>query len=121
MGMLKDTAQTTENSTALGKPEDVHTKEDQVATGHIEVGHNEDCLDKLQATDLASSQEIPARNIHPMKLVMLLRLKFGIGRYEISVRLLPGQATRYNRTDLTHRGFPMYIKFRHQDLCPQRR
>jgi hypothetical protein len=95
MVTLKDTtAQTTEKPNARGKPEDVHKKEKLVATEHIEAGRDEDCVERLQTTDLASSQEIPAIDIDHMKLIMLLRVRFGIGRYEISVRPLPRQFHR---------------------------
>jgi hypothetical protein len=90
MAMLEDSARTTESSDALGKTKDVHTKENLVVIEYVEVECDEDCLEELQTTDLASSQELSARTINPMKLIMLLRVKFGIGRYEISVRLHPG-------------------------------
>jgi hypothetical protein len=95
MAILKDTAaQTTENSNACGDPEDVHNREKLVATERIEPASDDDCVEKLQTTELVSSQEIPARDIHPMKLIMLLRLRFGIGRYEISVRPLSRRLRR---------------------------
>jgi hypothetical protein len=82
MVILKDTAaQTTENSNGLGKSEDVHKKENLVATEYNEARSNGGCVEELQSTDLASAQEISARNIDPMKLIMLLQVRFGIGRY----------------------------------------
>ena len=55
MVMLKNTAaQSTENSNALGNPEDADKKGDLVATEH-KVERDEDCTEKLQTTDLTSS------------------------------------------------------------------
>lgn len=54
----------------------------------VEVGCDEDDLEELRAANLAETQELTARNVNPMKLIMLLRTRFGIGRYEIQVRLL---------------------------------
>ncbi|KAH6667304.1 hypothetical protein B0J14DRAFT_603221 [Halenospora varia] len=82
--MLKNTAaQSTENLNALGNPEDADKKEDLVATEH-KVERDEDCTEMLQTTDLTASQDISARNIDPMKLITFLRVRFGIGRYEIT-------------------------------------
>lgn len=36
--------------------------------------------------DLASCQQLPARSVNHMKLKTMLRVRFGIERYEISVR-----------------------------------
>jgi hypothetical protein len=78
----------------------------------IEVGCDKDCLEELQTTDLTSAQELTARNINLMKLVMFLRVIFGIGRYEISVRLPPRNSNK--RHELTAcRGCATYIIFRH--------
>jgi hypothetical protein len=85
MVMLKNTsAQTTENSDALGNPKNADKKEDLVITEH----RNEE---KLQTTDLTSTQDISTGNIDPMKLITFLRVRFGIGRYEVTVRPLPRQ------------------------------
>jgi hypothetical protein len=54
----------------------------------VEVGCDEDDLEELRAANLAETQELTARNVNPMKLIMLMRTRFGIGRYEIQVRLL---------------------------------
>ena len=54
----------------------------------VEVGCDEDDIEELRAANLAETQELTARNVNPMKLIMLLRTRFGIGRYEIQVRLL---------------------------------
>jgi hypothetical protein len=119
MAMLKDSARTTESSNALGKTNDVHTNENLVVIEYMEVGCDEDCLEKLQKTDLVSSQELSARTINPMKLIMLLRVRFGIGRYEISVRLPPGKSNRRHKlTVSTRRGCATYIIFGHQDAFP---
>jgi hypothetical protein len=83
MVMWKNTsAQTTENLNALGNPKDADKKEDLVVTEH-KVERNENCVEKLQTTDLTSTQYISAGNIDPMKLITFLRVRFGIGRYEI--------------------------------------
>lgn len=125
MVMLKNTAaQTTENLNALGNPEDADKKEDLVVTEHkVERDEEcaEECAEELQTTDLTSSQDISAGNINPVKLIMFLRVRFCIGRYEITVRPLPRQHRRHSITDSTHRGYLTFIKFGHQDSFPQRR
>jgi hypothetical protein len=63
-------------------------KENHVVIDCVEVGCDEDDLEELRAANLAETQELTARNVNPMKLIMLLRTRFGIGRYEIQVRLL---------------------------------
>ena len=121
MVMLKNkAAQTTENLNALGNPKDADKKEDLVVTGH-KIERDEDCAEKLQTTDLTSSQDISAGNIDPMKLITFLRVRFGIGRYEITVRPLPRQHRRHSITHSTHRGYLTFTKFGHQDFFPQRR
>lgn len=67
----------------------------------IELGSDDDCVEKLQTTEVALCQEISARDIHPMKLIMLLRLRFGIERYEILVRLLSRRLNK-RQNDLTY-------------------
>jgi hypothetical protein len=64
-------------------------KENYEVIEYMEVGDDEEYLEDLQTTDLASAQELTARNVNPMKLVTLLRVRFGIGRYEIQVLLPP--------------------------------
>jgi hypothetical protein len=78
MVMLKNiSAQTTESLNALGNPKDADKKEDLVVTEH-KVERNENCVEKLQTTDLTSNQDISAENIDPMKLITFLRVRFGI-------------------------------------------
>jgi hypothetical protein len=86
--MLTESARTNEISHVerATKDKDVHMKENHEVIECIEAGCDEDGLEELQTTELVSAQELTARNISPMKLVMLLRVRFGIGRYEISVR-----------------------------------
>jgi hypothetical protein len=114
--MLTESARTNENSHAerATKDKDVQMKENHAVIECVEVGCDEDCSEELQTTDLASAQELAARNINPMKLVMLLRVRFGIGRYEISVRLPAGNSKRHELT--ARRGCTTYITFGHQDV-----
>jgi hypothetical protein len=63
-------------------------KENHVVIDCVEVRCDEDDFEELRAANLAETQELAARNVNPMKLIMLLRTRFGIGRYEIQVRLL---------------------------------
>ncbi|PMD50656.1 uncharacterized protein K444DRAFT_638002 [Hyaloscypha bicolor E] len=83
--MLTESARTNENSPPQRntKVNDVHMKENYEVIEYMEVGDDEEYLEDLQTTDLASAQELTARNVNPMKLVTLLRVRFGIGRYEI--------------------------------------
>jgi hypothetical protein len=87
MDMLKEPARRTENQHALTETGDVRAKDNRGVARYKEVRCNEDRSEELQTTYLASAQELVARSINPMKLVMLLRVNFGIGHYEISVRL----------------------------------
>ena len=45
----------------------------------------DEAVETAENTELKSSQELSGRTINPMKLMALLRVKFGIGCYEISV------------------------------------
>jgi hypothetical protein len=119
MVMLKNTsAQTTENLNALGNPKDADKKEDLVVTEH-KVESNENCVEKLRTTDLTSTQDISAGNIDPTKLITFLRVRFGIGRFEITLRPLPRQHRRHIITHSMHRGYLTFTKFGHQDFFPQ--
>jgi hypothetical protein len=69
------------------KEKDVHMKENHEVIEYMADGDEEDCEENVQRTDLAPAQELAATNVNPMKLVTLLRVRFGIGRYEISVSL----------------------------------
>lgn len=110
--MLTESARTNENSPPQRniKVNNVHTKENHEVIEYMEVGDDEEYLEELQTTDLASAQELTARNVNPMKLVTLLRVRFGIGRYEIQVLLLPEESKQ--RHGLTaHRGCGTCIIF----------
>ena len=47
----------------------------------------DEAVETQEKTELTSTQELSGRTINPIKLMALLRVKFGIGRYEISVWL----------------------------------
>jgi hypothetical protein len=70
--------------TAMTETPEFWTKKQDivVAVEKVEATDDEDCK-------LESSQELSGRTINPMKLMVMLRLKFGLGRYEISVRTYP--------------------------------
>jgi hypothetical protein len=106
MNILKEstgTNVTKQNPHIQKSNKDVHMKENHVVIEYLEVGSDEDCLEELHDTDLASEQELTARTINPMKLIMLLRTRFGIGRYEISVKQPCGQCKKGTRTDCSQR------------------
>jgi hypothetical protein len=106
MDILKESTRTnvTKQNLHIQKPnKGVHMKENHVVIECMEVGSDEDCLEEEHTTDLASEQELTARTINPMKLIMLLRTRFGIGRYEISVRPRRGQFKKGTRTDCSQR------------------
>ncbi len=63
-------------------------KENHVVIDCAEVGCDEDDFEEPRAANLTETQELPARDVNVMKLIMLLRTRFGIRRYEIKVRLL---------------------------------
>lgn len=44
-----------------------------------------------EASYLVSSQDIPCKALHPMKLISLLRARFGVDRYEVSVSYLQSE------------------------------
>ncbi|KAE9363829.1 hypothetical protein N431DRAFT_564405 [Stipitochalara longipes BDJ] len=83
--MLTESPKTNQNSHISRniKEKDVRMKENHEVVEYMVVEDDDDCEEGLQ-TDLASAQELTARNVNPMKLVTLLRVRFGIGRYEIS-------------------------------------
>jgi hypothetical protein len=115
--MLTESARTNENSPPQRniKVKDVHMKENHDVIEYMGVEEDEEYLEELETTDLASAQELTARNVNPMKLVTLLRVRFGIGRYEIQVRIPPEQSgKRYGLT--AHRGCGTYITFGHLDV-----
>ena len=45
----------------------------------------DEAVETPENTELKSTQELSGRTINPMKLMALLRVKFGIGHYEILV------------------------------------
>lgn len=64
-----------------------------------EVADDESITGEQRDIDL-EVQILAAKNVNPMKLVTLLRIRFGIGRYEIQVcsplGLLPRKSTNYD-------------------------
>jgi hypothetical protein len=79
-------------------------------------------LEERRETGPASSQELSARNINPMKLIMLLRVRFGIGNYEVSVTLPPGDSNRvYKLKNSIFRGHTTYIPSGPQEAFLKRR
>jgi hypothetical protein len=88
MSILGDSTRANQNSRPLRSAKNAQMKENHVVIDCVEVGCDEDDLEELRAANLAETQELTARNVNPMKLIMLLRTRFGIGRYEIQVRLL---------------------------------
>jgi hypothetical protein len=115
--MLTESARTNENSPPQRtiKVNDVHIKENHEVIEYMEVGDDEEYLEELQETDLASAQELTARNVNPMKLVTLLRVRFGIGRYEIQV-ILPPEESKKRHGLTAHRGCGTCIIFGHLDV-----
>lgn len=89
-GLLQEAERRMESTYVLGETKNAHLKENHVVREQKETSCVETRVEKLQTMDLASAQELTARMINPMKLIMLLRLRFGIGHYEISVRLSLG-------------------------------
>jgi len=87
MSILGDSTRANQNSSPLRSAKNAQMKENHVVDC-VEVVCDEDDSEELRAANLAETQELTARNVNPMKLIMLLRTRFGIGRYEIQVRLL---------------------------------
>jgi len=54
-----------------------------IPPANIEHGMDDD--DELSEIKLEACQDISGRNISPVKLIAMLRTKFGIGSYEIQV------------------------------------
>ena len=115
--MLTESARTNENSPPQRniKVTDVHIKENHEVIEYIEDGDDEEYLEELQTTDLVSAQELTARNVNPMKLVTLLRIRFGIGRYEIQV-ILPPEESKKKHGLTANRGCGTCIIFGHLDV-----
>jgi hypothetical protein len=87
MSILGESTRANQNSSPLKSAKNAQMKENHVVIDCVEVGCDDD-VEELRAANLAETQELTARNVNPMKLIMLLRTRFGIGRYEIQVRLL---------------------------------
>jgi hypothetical protein len=89
MSILGESTRANQNSSPLKSAKNAQMKENHVVIDCVEVGCDGDDVEELRAANLsAETQELTARNVNPMKLIMLLRTRFGIGRYEIQVRLL---------------------------------
>jgi hypothetical protein len=85
---------------------------DKSATAHIATWLRRSCW--FCSYSCRPGQEIPARDIHPIELIMLLRVRFGIGSYDISVRPLSKQFHE-DIPDFTYRGYLPFIRFGHQE------
>jgi hypothetical protein len=90
IGVLGESTRTNQNSNPPKTAKKDDMKENDVVVDCVEVGCDA-VEEELHPADLAATQELTARNINPMKLVMLLRTRFGLGRYEIQVRLPTAQ------------------------------
>ena len=88
MSILGESTRANQNSSPLKSAKNAQMKENHVVIDCVEVGCDGDDFKGVRTADLAETQELTARNVNPMKLIMLLRTRFGIGRYEIQVRLL---------------------------------
>jgi hypothetical protein len=118
--MLTESTKTNQNSHISRniKEKDVQMKENHQIIEYMVVGDDEDCEDCIETTDLTSAQELTARNVNPMKLVTMLRVRFGIGRYEISV----SQPAYSEKNELIlHRESATYIIFGPRDVFRCRR
>jgi hypothetical protein len=85
--ILGESTRTNQNSHPPRPTKNVHMKENHIVIDCVDVGCDEDDIEEVRASDLAETQELTARNVNPMKLIRLLRTRFGLGRYEIQVRL----------------------------------
>jgi hypothetical protein len=92
MSVLGESTRTNHNSNSSKTAKNDDMKENNVVVNCVEVGSN--AVEELHPADLAATQELTARNINPVKLIMLLRTRFGIGRYEIQVSPPPAQYIR---------------------------
>jgi hypothetical protein len=118
--MLTESTKTNQNSHISRniKEKDVQMKENHQIIEYMVVGDDEDCEDCIETTDLTSAQELTARTVDPMKLVTMLRVRFGIGRYEISV----SQPACSEKNELIlHRESATYIIFGPRDVFRCRR
>ncbi|KAK3335917.1 hypothetical protein B0T19DRAFT_23097 [Cercophora scortea] len=52
----------------------------------------------MESPSLASSQDIPASVINPLKLIALLRARFGVGQYEITFSVDGTQRVQHPNT-----------------------
>ncbi|KAH7400382.1 hypothetical protein BKA64DRAFT_481079 [Cadophora sp. MPI-SDFR-AT-0126] len=81
--MLTESARTNEIISRNTSAQDVRMKENQLDPGCMKAGDSEITADRLPVMDGLLNQELKARDVNPMKLVTSLRVRFGIGRYEI--------------------------------------
>ena len=87
MNELGESKRANQNAQAIKSTKNVHMKENHVVIKCAEVESDGDDFEEIHRSDLAEAQELTARNVNPVKLIMLLRTRFGIGRYEIQVKL----------------------------------
>ena len=89
-------------------------KENHEVIEYMVVGDDDNFEENVQAADLAPAQELAATNVNPMKLVTLLRVRFGIGRYEISASLVKQCEKRHAL--IVYRENETYIIFEPRDV-----
>ncbi|PMD47723.1 hypothetical protein L207DRAFT_523089 [Hyaloscypha variabilis F] len=120
--MLTESTKTNQNSHISRniKEKDVQMKENHQIIEYMVVGDDEDCEDCIETTDLTSAQELTARNVNPMKLVTMLRVRFGIGRYEISLSLPRSiKLSRGDRARGEQGGFWTIVSRNKQEISPE--
>lgn len=82
MAILKEIPKANDDSSNLAIPsKDMHS-EDSLQTMESNAHDHE-----IAVENAGEKQQLTASDINPQKLAMLLRTRFGIGRYEIEVSL----------------------------------
>ncbi|PVH79111.1 hypothetical protein DL98DRAFT_516320 [Cadophora sp. DSE1049] len=85
--MLTESARTNELVSRNTSAKDVTMKENHLDLGCVKAADYENTPEQSPVMDGLLKQELKARDVNPMKLVTSLRVRFGIGRYEIQVCL----------------------------------
>lgn len=96
--MLTESARTNEHISIHISAKDSTMKENHVDLDALEAADHQYHLEQTPAMDGLLNQELAAREVNPMKLMTSLRVRFGIGRYEIQVCL----RSRYLKNHLTY-------------------
>lgn len=110
--MLAELARTKEKFSINTGTNEVMMKESHLNLGCVNAADCSNPPEQTPAVDGLLDQELEAREVNPMKLVTSLRVRFGIGRYEIQV-CLKSRYVRNNLTQSSESGITTSFEYQH--------